>query len=77
MNASLDHLSRIEIGEEPKNIEYGLPDAQLFRVEMVDDYHEKIVPFLVTRRTPEGLTINQKKQLVVRPRNLHIGSGFR
>ena len=35
-----DHLSRIETGEEPKNIEDGFSDVQLFRVKMVDDYHE-------------------------------------
>ena len=65
LNASLDHLSQIEIGEEPTNIEYGLPDAQLFKVDMVDEYYEKIVHFLVTRTTPEGLTTSQNKQLVV------------
>ena len=30
LNADLDHLSRIEIGEEPTNIEDGLPNAKLF-----------------------------------------------
>ena len=43
LNAGLDHLSRIETGEEPTNIEDRLPDVQLFRVGMVDDYYEKIV----------------------------------
>ena len=30
LNAGPDHLSRIENGEEPTNIDDGLPDAQLF-----------------------------------------------
>ena len=30
LNAILDHLSCIEIGEEPTNIDDGFPDAQLF-----------------------------------------------
>ena len=47
------------------NIEYGLPDVQLFRFGMVDDYYEKIVYFLVIETTLEGLTTNKKKQLVV------------
>ena len=61
-----DHLSQIETGEEPTNIEDEFPDAQLFRVEMVDDYYEKIVQFLATRTTLEELLISQKKQLVVK-----------
>jgi len=32
LNAGLDHLSRIETGEEPTNLDGGLPDAQLFVV---------------------------------------------
>ena len=56
LNADPNHLSRIEIGEEPVNIEDGLRDAQLFIFEMVDDHYEKIVQFLATRTAPEGLT---------------------
>ena len=56
LNAGPDHLSQIEIGEELTSIEYGLPDVQLFRFGMVDDYHEQIVHFLVTGTMPEGLT---------------------
>ena len=61
LNAGLYHLSQIETGEEPMNIEDGFPDAQLFRVEMVDDYYEQIIQFLVTGTTPEDLTTSQKK----------------
>ena len=34
LNAIPDHLSHIEIGEEPTNIDDGFPDAQLFQVEI-------------------------------------------
>ena len=32
LNARPDHLSRLEIGEEPTSLEDNLPDAQLFLV---------------------------------------------
>ena len=56
LNAGLDHLSRIETGEEPTNIEDGLPNAQLFRVDMVDDHYSTIIHFLVTGVSPEELS---------------------
>ena len=65
LNAGPDDLSRIETSEKLTNIKDGLPNAQLFRVGMVDDYYQQIVQFLVTGTTPEGLTTNQKKHLVV------------
>ena len=48
LNAGLDHLSRTENGEEPTNIDDGLPDVQLFWVEIADDYYGPIVQFLCT-----------------------------
>ena len=48
------------------NIEDGLPDAQLFRFGMIEDYYEKIVQFFMTETTSEGFTTNMKKHLVVR-----------
>ena len=65
LNAGPKHLSQIDTGEELKNIEDKLPDAQLFRVGIVDDYYEQIVQFFVTRTTPKYLTTSHKKQLVV------------
>ena len=47
-NSGPDHLSRIETGEEPTNIEEGMPNAKLFRVDVVDDYYAQIIHFLVT-----------------------------
>ena len=61
LKAGPDHLSRIEIGEEPTNIEEGFPDAQLFRIDMVDDYYDQIIHFLATGTALEDLTTSQKK----------------
>ena len=41
-------------------------DAQLFSVKMVNGYFGDIVKFLNTGLTPQGYTIAQKKQLVVK-----------
>ena len=37
LNVRLDHLSRIESGEEPTSLEDNFPDEQLFTVHMMDD----------------------------------------
>ena len=66
LNASPDHLSRIETSEEPTNIGDGLSDAQLFRVDIADDHYAPIIQFLATRVAPEEMTTSQKKQLVVK-----------
>lgn len=61
LNAGLDHLWIIEIGEEPSNLEEGLLDAHLFVVHVANDNFADIIYFLTTRMTPEGYT-NQKKK---------------
>ena len=43
LNVGLDNLSRIETGEEPTNIEYGLPNAQLFRFDIEDNHSALII----------------------------------
>jgi len=43
LNAGLDHLSKIEKGEEPTSLEEGLSDAQLFVVRVVDDHFADII----------------------------------
>jgi hypothetical protein len=35
LNVGLDHLLRVTNGEEPTNLEYNFPDAQLFLVQVV------------------------------------------
>jgi hypothetical protein len=57
MNKGLDHLSRLEHGEEPTSLE----DAQLFSIRKIDDHFAEIVQFLSTRMAPSEYTIPQKK----------------
>ena len=65
LNLGPDHLSRLESGEEPTNLDEGLPDAQLFAIQIVDDYFQDIAQYLSTGITPPKLTTQQKKQLVI------------
>jgi len=57
LNVGSDHLSRIENGEEPTNLEDELPDAQLYAVSVADDHFEDIIHFLTTRTMPQGYSI--------------------
>lgn len=52
LNADLDHLSWIENGEEPTNLEEALPDAQLYAVHIMDDHFDDIIHFLTTGTAP-------------------------
>ena len=56
LNAGPDHLSRIETGEEPTNIDDGFPDVQLFHVNITDDHYSPIIQFLATSVAPENLS---------------------
>ena len=65
----LDHLSRIESGEEPTSLEDNLPEAQLFVIHMIDDHNHEfnaIIHFLSIGYAPEGMSTNQNKHLVIR-----------
>ena len=66
LNAYPDHLSRIETGEYPTNIDDGLLDAQLFRFDIIDDHYAPILQFLATRVALEEISTSEKKQLVVK-----------
>ena len=57
LNLGLDHLSRLESGEEPTSLDEGLPDAQLFSIQMVDDYFQDIVQYLSTGFAPFEMKI--------------------
>ena len=61
LNAGPNHLSRIETGEEPTNLEDNLPDAQLFSIQITDDYFRDIIEFLMTGTTQTEFTKQQKK----------------
>jgi hypothetical protein len=65
MNKGPDHLSRLEHGEEPTNLEDTLLDAQLIDIRKIDDHFVEIVQFLSIGMAPSEYTIPQKKQLVV------------
>lgn len=66
LNAGPDHLSRLESGEDPSNLEDNLPDAQLFSIQIVDDYFLDIIQFLDIGNAPSEYTEKQRKQLVVK-----------
>jgi len=57
LNAGSDHLSCIEIGEEPTNLEEWFPNAQLFMMHIVDSHFAKIIHFLTIGMVPKGYTI--------------------
>ena len=64
LNVGPDHLSRIESGEEPNNLEDNLPDAQLFAIDVVNKEFDSIIHLLNMVYVTEGYTTWQKKQLV-------------
>jgi hypothetical protein len=72
LNAGPDHLSRITNGEEPTNIEETFPDAQLFLVQVVDEYFTNIIQYLSTGTAPQEFNTTQKKNLVVRDANYQL-----
>jgi hypothetical protein len=43
MNKGLDHLSRLEHGEDPTSLEDALSDAQLLAIRKIDDHFIEIV----------------------------------
>jgi hypothetical protein len=65
MNKGLDHLSRLEHGEEPPSLEDALSDAQLLATRNIDDHFTEISQFLSIEMAPSEYTIPHKKQLVV------------
>lgn len=75
LNNGLDHLSRIESGEDPTSLDEGLPDAQLFSISIVDDYFSDIVEFLSSRMAPTHYTVSHKKQLVVKASDYQLIAG--
>jgi hypothetical protein len=75
MRKGLDHLLRLEHGEEPTNLEDTLPDAQLLAIRKIDDHFTAIVQLLSTGMTPSEYTIPQKKQLVVHTADFSLIAG--
>jgi hypothetical protein len=57
MNKGPDHLSSLEHGEEPIDLEDTLPDAQLLVIRNIDDHFVDIIQFLTTGIAPSEYTI--------------------
>jgi hypothetical protein len=76
MNARPDHLSWVTNGEEPMNLEHNFSDAQLFSVQIVDDYFIEIIQYLRTCTVPQEYTTAQKKNLVVRITDYQLIAGY-
>ena len=72
LNVGPDHLSRLDLGEEPTSLEDNLPDAQLFDIHIIDDYFANIIEFLTTGTRPAEYSTKQKKQLVVKTADFTI-----
>jgi len=53
-NVRLNHLSWIENGEGPTNMEEQLPDTQFFNVRVVDEHFVDIINFLSTGIAPKA-----------------------
>jgi len=75
LNAGPDHLSQIEMGEEPTNLEEGLPDAQLFIVHIADRHFEDIIHFLTMGTASKECSVQLKKELVVRAADFSVSTG--
>ena len=61
--------------ERPLILDEGLPDTQLFAIQIVDDYFQDIAQYLSIGFAPAEMTTQQKKQLVVRAANFTLISG--
>ena len=72
LNAGPNHLSHVENGEEPTNIDDGLPDAQLLPIAITDDHYASIIQFLATGVAPEDMSTSQKKQLVLKASDFQL-----
>jgi hypothetical protein len=75
LNVGPDHLSRVTNGEEPTNLEDNFPDAQLFSVQIVEDYFAEIIQYLSTGTASQEYTTAQKKNLVVCATNYQLIAG--
>ena len=61
LNSRPDHLLRIEIADEPVNLDDSIPDEELFVITMFDDHYKDIIQFFSTGYAPAEFTTAQKK----------------
>jgi hypothetical protein len=66
LNARPDHLSSIKNGEEPTNLEDNFLYAQLFSVQIADNYFANIIQYLSISTVSQEYNTAQKKNLVFR-----------
>ena len=66
LNVGPNHLSRIETGEEPTGVEDNLPNAHLFRIEVVPIDLEEIAQILEDGQAPEGMSTKNKQILAMK-----------
>ena len=57
LNVGPDHMSRITNGEEPGNLEENFLDANLFSVQIADDYFADIVGIFSTVMDPKEFIV--------------------
>ena len=72
----LDHLSRLETGEEAVGIEDKLPDAHLFRVEEIPQELADVAQFLEAGKASEDFSERQKKILAMKATPYTLINGF-
>jgi hypothetical protein len=68
-------LSRITNGEEPRILEDNFPNAQLFLVQVADEYFADIIDFLSTGLAPREFNTVQKNNLVAKGADYQLIAG--
>ena len=58
-------MSRVTNGEEPTNLEDNFLDAQLFSIQIVDEYFTDIIQYLSTGTASQDYSTVHNKNLVV------------
>jgi hypothetical protein len=76
LNVGPDHLLRITNGEEPTNIRETFPDAQLFSVQVAEEYFFNIIQYLSIGTAPQEFNTTQKKNLVVKDADYQLIAGY-
>jgi hypothetical protein len=69
LNVGPDHLLRITNGKEHKKLEDNFPNAQLFSVQVTNEYFAEIIEYFSIGTMPQEFNTAEKKSLVVRATN--------
>ena len=69
-------MSRIDTREELTGVEDDLPDAHLFRIEVVPTELEEIAQFLENGQAPEGMSTKKKQILAMKAAPYTLINGF-